>query len=69
MERLGEHHKHKDESGTDALALALSVVPLVLPAFRLDEPEAAEPSAFVAIASSWGPEGHPADVFRPPQGT
>lgn len=28
-ERLEANHKHKEESGTDALALALSVVPLI----------------------------------------
>ena len=69
MERLGEHHKHKDESGTDALALALSVVPLVTPPVQLVEPAATEPTVPLPIANSWMPDGHPAGVFRPPKGT
>jgi len=68
MERLGEHHKHKDESGTDALALALSVVPLVAPPVQLAEPTVTEPTVPLLVASSWMPDGHPADVFRPPRG-
>ncbi|GAB5535196.1 MAG: hypothetical protein Rubg2KO_14450 [Rubricoccaceae bacterium] len=67
MGRLGEHHKHKDESGTDALALALSFVPLVGTAMRLVKPTVTEPSAFAPVASAWGTDGHPVDVFRPPK--
>ena len=69
MERLGEHHKHRDMSGTDALALALSVVPLVVTEASVAEPAVTELFAFVALASTWVPDGHPADVFRPPKST
>ena len=68
MERLGDHHKHGDESGTDALALALSVVSLVAsPSPRLAPPPPSAP-AFERADAGWAPPGHPAGVFRPPQG-
>lgn len=67
MERLGDHHKHKDTSGTDALALALSVVPLVVAGTGLASPARTESATVVPRANSWMPEGHPADVFRPPK--
>lgn len=66
-ERMGEHHKHEDTSGTDALALALSVVPLLgtstVPLGLLSE----EPYEFGPPASSGVLEGHSEGVFRPPQ--
>lgn len=65
--RLGEHHEHKDSSGTEALALALSVVPLATTPTSPQEPRPTATEEYVRFACLRGPEGHPEGIFRPPQ--